>query len=153
MKIKRLILAFVVLCSIFSATLIALPATANAASAANCNKESSSFLGFPTWYKYLNPNFDGKDCKLSLPKDVNGNTDFSKVVPPVLLAIFEIILRLGGLVAVGFVIYGGFQYVLSQGEPDKAKNARGTIINALIGLVITILSTAIVSLVANGVSG
>ena len=74
--------------------------------------------------------------------------DLPSVIIPIALAVFEIILRLGGIIAVIFVIVGGFQFITSQGEPDRIKNARGTIINALIGLVITISATVIVNLVS-----
>jgi hypothetical protein len=70
---------------------------------------------------------------------------------PILMAIFEILLYIGGVVAVVFVIYGGIQYIISQGEPDRIRGARTTIINALVGLVIVILSTAIVNLIARNI--
>jgi len=38
--------------------------------------------------------------------------------------------------------------VLSRGEPENTKAARGTIVNALIGLVIAASATAIVNLIA-----
>ena len=43
----------------------------------------------------------------------------------------------------------GISYVLSQGEPERAKKARGTILNSLIGLAIAIFSTAIVNFIGN----
>jgi hypothetical protein len=67
----------------------------------------------------------------------------------IFLAIAEILLRLSGLVAVGFIIYGGIKYILSQGEPDGVQQAQSTIINACIGLVIAIFSTAIVAYIGN----
>ncbi|HTE57396.1 MAG TPA: pilin [Verrucomicrobiae bacterium] len=73
-------------------------------------------------------------------------------VGKVLLAIFEIVLYVGGIVAVVFVVYGGFLYLTSSGEPEKAKNARTTIINALIGLAITMLATAIVNLIGRNLA-
>ena len=110
-----------------------------AATAQYCAKESSDFLGLPTWYKYLNPEFDGSKCELQ----ANFPEDLGKIG----LALVEILLRVGGMVAVAFVIYGGFKYITSQGEPDNTKNARQTILNAVIGLVIAILATAIVSFI------
>ncbi len=67
----------------------------------------------------------------------------------VALAIAEILLRLGGIVAFGYVIWGGIQYVTSQGEPDKTKKAKDTIMNAVIGMIIAMFATAIVSFVGN----
>lgn len=119
--------------------ILAFPVGVMAAKAAACKTEVGGFLGLPTWYKYLSPTFSGDECQLNF----NVATD----LPKVLLAIFEIILRIGGLVAVGMIIYGGIQYMLSQGEPDKAKGARSTILNAIIGLVLTMSAVAIVNLI------
>ena len=68
------------------------------------------------------------------------------------MAGFEIILRIGSVVAIGFVIFGGFQYIISQGEPERIKNSRTTIINAIVGLVVTIFASAIVSLIGNAIT-
>jgi hypothetical protein len=115
---------------------------AMAKTAAECQK--GSFFGLPTWYK--NFNFDD-ECTPRLPQS-SGKTDVGKTVSAILLAVFEILLRIGGLVAVGFVIVGGFKYITSQGEPERAKNARGTILNAVIGLVITLVAAPLVSFLA-----
>lgn len=93
----------------------------------------------PPWYEYIPKSEENGRCEL--------NFVFPDHIGLVLLALFEIILRVGALVAVVFVIYGGFQYMLSQGEPDKTKNARTTIINAVVGLVITTLATVVVNFV------
>ena len=70
--------------------------------------------------------------------------DISKII----LAITEIVLRIGGLAAVGFIIYGGFNYVTSQGDPQKAASARKYIINAIIGIVISGVATYVVQIIA-----
>lgn len=106
----------------------------------NCTEKVGGFLGFPTWYKYLHPTITSAgECTLQF--------DIKEDLPKVLLAVFEIILRVGGLIAVGFIVYGGFQYMISQGNPDQTKAARGTILNAIIGLVITMSAVAIVNLI------
>jgi hypothetical protein len=97
----------------------------------------------PTWYKYLDGEVSGGRCSPSVT--------IPDSVIPILMAIFEILLYVGGIVAVVFVIYGGIQYIISQGEPDRIRGARTTIINALVGLVIVILSTAIVNLIARNI--
>lgn len=109
----------------------------------NCGKTGNSILGFPTWYKYLNPQVENGYCKLDFT--------FPGGIAKVLLALVEIALRVGGLVAVGFIIYGGFKFILSNGEPDRAAGARQTIINALVGLVIAILATGIVSFLGGAI--
>lgn len=97
----------------------------------------------PTWYKYLDTN---SKCEIQ-------NFEFPGHLPGILLAVVEILLRIGTIAAVGFVIYGGFMYMTSQGEPDKAANARHTIINAVIGLVIALLATGIVSFIGGRLLG
>ncbi len=97
-----------------------------------------SFFGLPTWYHYLPCNGDGNPSLTHL-------TDVWLIVA----AIIEILLRIAALAAVGYVIYGGVEYTISRGEPDKTAKARGTIINAVIGLVIAITAPAIVSVLAS----
>lgn len=122
--------------------LFSLPAVpAYAASAENCGQTSGGFLGFPTWYKYLNPTFDGTECKLDVT--------FPGAIPKILLAVVEIALRIGGVVAFGYVIYGGFKFILSNGEPDRAASARNSIINALVGLVIAIIAIGVVNFIGS----
>lgn len=94
----------------------------------------------PTWYHYIDRSPDATGhCGL--------NFNFPNDLGLVMLAIVEILLRVGAIVAVGYVIYGGFMYLTSQGEPDKAKNAQQTITNAVIGLIIALLATGIVAFI------
>jgi len=107
--------------------------------AAGCK---AGFFGFPHWYEYLNVGVQNGVCSVT-------KFDFPADLTLVALAIAEILLRLAGLVAVGFIIYGGIKYVISQGEPDGVQQAQNTVINACIGLVIAIFSTAIVAFVGH----
>jgi hypothetical protein len=121
--------------------------------------ERNNLFAFPTWYEYLEVGLKGNDpcailgptaevdCTLEL--DEGCNLDYIAVSGRVGLAIIEIMLRLASIVSVGFVAYGGFKYIISQGEPDNAKSARKTIINALIGLVITMIATGSVMFIAS----
>jgi hypothetical protein len=65
------------------------------------------------------------------------------------MALFEDLLRVAGMLAIVFIIYGGIRYITSQGEPETTKSARGTIINALIGLAITVAAAATIQFIAN----
>ncbi|MGB9681332.1 MAG: hypothetical protein ACPLXL_02200 [Minisyncoccia bacterium] len=47
-----------------------------------------------------------------------------------------------------FIIYAGFTYVTSGGDPGKTKKALQLLIYALIGLAVAILSKALIKLVA-----
>lgn len=111
-----------------------------------CDKRSS-FLNLPPWYAYLDVGPRGSDpCAITGPKNPeNGEFSFTLALPRIALAIVEILLRVAGIVTFGFVVYGGFRYITSQGEPDALKQAQGTIINALVGMVIVILAVTIVA--------
>ncbi len=63
----------------------------------------------------------------------------------ILLAIVDDLFRLAGLLAVGFIIYSGFQFVLSQGSPEESAKARTTGINALVGLGISLVAIVFVT--------
>lgn len=116
-----------------------------AAASEFCGRSSSTFLGFPTWYKYLNPSFVAATS--TTPASCDLAFVFPDDLPKVGLAVIEILLRLGGLVAVGFVVYGGFSYITSQGEPEKTKSARNTIVNAVIGVAIATIATVAVAFI------
>lgn len=94
----------------------------------------------PPWYKYIKGKTEASGrCGLdfTFPDDIGA----------ILLAVIEILLRIGAIVAVAYIIYGGFLYITSQGEPDKAKNAQTAITNAVTGLVIALLAAGIVSFI------
>ncbi len=112
--------------------------------AAKC--DSGGFLGFPSWHSHLEGvTFTDPDTKeTSCTPQINGLNDIWKIVASVI----EMLLRIASLAAIGFVVYGGVSYTLSQGSPDKTKEALKTIINALVGLAISIISAALVGFIA-----
>ncbi len=100
-----------------------------------------TLLGLPAWDKYLDhEEIDGR-CSPVIENTADAL--------PIGIAVLEIMLRLGGLVAVAMVFVGAFKFIASQGSPDSATAARKTIINAMVGLVIIILSSAIVGFVGS----
>jgi hypothetical protein len=87
-------------------------------------------------------------CKLhksEFPELCNGGDedDAKKMVGKILNVVYGLI----GVVAVVFVIIGGFKYMTSQGEPGRVQQAKNTILYALIGLVITISAFAITAFI------
>ena len=56
-----------------------------------------------------------------------------------------------GLLAVVFIIVGAIQYITSSGDAGKAAKAKNTILYAVIGLVVALLSYAIVYFVVDKV--
>jgi len=109
---------------------------------------TNSFLGLPTWYKYLEQVEDstGRCSPILSGADVGEKTNSAL---PIGLAILEGMLRISGIVAVVMVFFAGFKYITSQGNPEAAVAARKTALNALIGLIIVIMATTLVSFVGN----
>jgi amino acid transporter len=56
-------------------------------------------------------------------------------------------------VAVLFLIIGGFWYIASAGNEETAEKGKNTAVNAIIGIVIIILSYVIVNVVSRMVAG
>jgi hypothetical protein len=104
------------------------------------------FFGLDPWYHYLNATGRMEIDASGGCSIVNGFT-FPGDAALVALAFLDIALRLAAFVAIAFVIYGGIQFVTSQGEPEASKHARQTIINAVIGLLIALFATALVAFV------
>jgi hypothetical protein len=67
--------------------------------------------------------------------------------------IIRILLYLAGMIAVLFVIIGGYQYITSSGNEEQAEKGRKTLVNAIIGIVIIVLSYVIINVIVNLVSG
>ncbi len=117
------------------------PTTVNAA---DCKMGAdTSFFSFPTWYRGLEGQDDGNGgCKFNLKDKQPGPFVFT-----IALNVIDMALRVVGILAVGFVIYGGFRYVTSQGEPENTKKAQDTILKAVIGAVIAMISAVVVSFI------
>ena len=54
---------------------------------------------------------------------------------------------LAGAVAVAFIVYGGIKYTLSQGDQNSVKQAKDTILYAIIGIIVVVISSVLVNFV------
>jgi len=122
---------------------IAAPAPAQALAPATpfvtvgaCSGGVASFLMFKPW-----------DACLT---HVNGVPQLTKLsdVWLVLLPLFEDAIKAAGYTAAGFVIWGGVKYIKSQGDPGQFNEARQVIYNALFGLLLAMISVAVINFVA-----
>ncbi len=116
------------------------------AAAPGCEKK---FLGLNTWYHYLKTN-PPPDCSIKQFNVLPNGTPSD--IPLVLLAVVDDLLRIAGLLAVMFVIYGGILYVTSQGNPDQTSKAQSTILNALGGFALSLIAIAFVSFIGSKVT-
>lgn len=67
------------------------------------------------------------------------------IVPKVI----NLMLFIVGVLAIFMMIYGGIRYVLSGGDNGKVKDAKNTILYAILGLIVAILGYAIVGWVVS----
>jgi hypothetical protein len=104
--------------------------------------QGGTFFGIPHWWKYLKVQKDSLgQCTptFSFPNDILA----------VGLAIIDILLRLAGIAAVISIIIAGISYITAAGSTDKITAARKRIQNALIGLAIVLVASAVVSFIGN----
>ncbi|OGL30248.1 hypothetical protein A3D14_02915 [Candidatus Saccharibacteria bacterium RIFCSPHIGHO2_02_FULL_47_12] len=127
LKAKGLLLSLVLLFTSF--TIIAVSPPAYAAFSDNSKKAACEGLSSTT----------GGVC------DSTSGTSLNNVISTV-LNIFSVIV---GIIAVIMIIVAGLKFITSGGDAQKAASARNTILYAVIGLVIVVLSQVIVRFVLN----
>ena len=97
---------------------------------------------------YNNPAQAGAEAARGngMPAELVGATGvFTRITNTVLFAV--------GIISVVMLIYGGLRYIISGGDSKKVTDAKNTIMYAIIGLIIAILSYAIVNFVISAVGG
>lgn len=107
-----------------------------------CTLKDNTFFFLPHWWKYLATQMDDiGQCSpvFHFPNDILA----------VGLAVIDILLRLAGLAAVISIIIAGISYITSAGSTDKITASRKRIQNALIGLAIVLVASAVVSFIGN----
>lgn len=96
--------------------------------------------------------FSANPCPTGGPGGVNNGFDrlcsitgpgFGKFVSNAVVALMV----LASLVALGFLIYGGVKWIMSEGDKTAVENARNTIIGAVIGLIVVFTSYLILSII------
>ena len=147
MKLRHKILTF--LGMILLAGGVFMVAPASAASGSSC---SNHFLGFVPWYDGLTDS----SCKIESPagSDVQGGTDAIaefvwRIIANVLIDLFMVV----GYLAVIIIMYGGYLYIMSNGDPGKAAKGMKTIKSAAIGIILSVLANVIIRTLLNILTG
>ena len=83
----------------------------------------------------------------------SGSLGCANTLPDFLIKIISLLLYFSGILAVLFVVIGGIMYIISGGNEEKVKEAKKTLLNAIIGVVIITMAYAIVSVIMNLVNG
>jgi hypothetical protein len=130
---------------------VAAPVSVSAAATATvCDR--NFLLVFRPWYKGLTKSHFDCDLKQPTTKDdgtaaVSGGISLNAFIWTIILNVSNDLFALIGFCAVGYLMYGGYMYMLSRGKPDGMTNAKKIITNAIIGLVISIIAVGIVNLI------
>jgi hypothetical protein len=76
---------------------------------------------------------------------LNGSQSLSDLITRVI----DILLTFAAVIAIVFVIIGGYQYLASGGNEESAEKGKKTLINAIIGVVVIVLAYAIINVIVN----
>ena len=76
----------------------------------------------------------------------------STSLPDLVIRVIQILLGLAGTIAVVMVVVGGFLYLTSAGNEEQNEKGKKTLLNALIGLAVAILSFAIVTVISGSLT-
>ena len=107
-----------------------------------CDKKGR-ILTLKPWYDGLTED----NCSIKDPgSDADSQANF---IWKIALNIVDDLLQLIGYTTVGYIMYGGFLMMISNGAPDKAARGRKTIMSAAIGLVIALASVALVNFISS----
>jgi len=134
MRKKICFVAFTVLASVLSSLAIARPIMA----ATDFCPGSTNPLAITRWCENMTED--------EFVKWKSGGRDaMTGTIKKIILNISNMILEIGAYIAVALVMYGGFMYVTSSGDPSKAARGRAVISNSIIGLIITRVSSLIIT--------
>ncbi len=82
------------------------------------------------------------DGKIELENPVSANS-----VPELINTVIKAILGIVGAVALLYLVLGGFTWLTSQGNPEKVKKGRETLVWAIFGLAMIFFSYVILNYV------
>ena len=104
------------------------------------------FLTFRPWYCGLMVDTDDNIIfKKTSGTQAEQETHLQSVIFIVVFNILYDLIQAVAYLTLGFVIYGGFTYIIARGSPDGIAKGKKTITNSVIGLVISVLASAIVN--------
>ena len=151
---KKKIAAFALIIAVFAAFLV--PVGSAYADDFTCE---THFMGLRAWYDgLLKTKSDGsfviKDgaCQVISPKELgNGDEEagMRQFVWTAAMNVVSMIFGIVGYLAIGFVMWGGFQYILAQGDVTKTVRAKKTVMNSIVGLALVMTASIISGVIAD----
>ena len=101
-----------------------------------------NLFGMRPWYAGLSVRTSTNKCEVGTPAT---DDDMTTMIWMIVLNVMSDVMIAVGYVALGFIVYGGYLYMLSSGDPNKVAKGKKTITAAVIGLAIVLLATGIVN--------
>lgn len=147
MKKKILFCLFALLASVGSMLFVPTPTYADSL----CKGSKAGALGITRWCEGLT------DTEIQEWK-TGGREKIAATLKKIALNIGAMIAEIGAYIAVAFVMYGGFLYMTSSGDPGQAAKGKKVLTNAVIGIIITRIADLIMKTIrdlgniANGTS-
>lgn len=92
---------------------------------------------------------EGLDCVTDTVNETQQTTGTDTTVGSLFSTVTDVLLYLVGGVAVIMIVYGGFRYVVSNGDSSRVKAAKDTVLYGAIGLAIAIVAWGLVTFVIN----
>ena len=97
-------------------------------------------------------NAGARDIGIDYANNIGLQEASEKDIRVVLVEIVRYFITFLGIIAVAMVMYSGFLWMTSNGEPEKVTKAKRTLINSIIGLIVVISAFAIVTFIINLIS-
>ncbi|MBR5419196.1 hypothetical protein IK110_03035 [Candidatus Saccharibacteria bacterium] len=116
-----------------------------AESAVTCQ---THFLGLKVWYDGLT---DG-NCNIQGPVKDSTGASLRRFVWTIVMNVVSMVLGVVGYLAILMVIWGGYQYMMAQGDAGKLAKGKKTVTNAVVGLAIVMSASIISGAVADVIS-
>ena len=82
---------------------------------------------------------------------VQGYAPPARNLPETIIGIVNFVLVIVGVLALAFLVYGGFLYITSRGEETQIATAKQVIINAVIGIIVIGVAAALVNFVIDAI--
>lgn len=104
------------------------------------------FLGLKAWYDGLT---DG-GCNIKTPSQ--NEESLRKYIWTIVMNVVSMVLGIVGYLAIFMVIYGGYQYMMAQGDAAKLAAGKKTVTNAVIGMGLVLTASLISGAIADVIS-
>lgn len=80
--------------------------------------------------------------------DITGPLQGITTLADLINVIVKFVYPFAGILLFIYLVWGGYDYLLSQGNPEKVKGAQGKLTSAIIGFVLLFISYILVRIIA-----